>query len=299
MAQMIQEIIQKKYNQGVFCSEQSRNIEHDTICKLGAVSPVEIIDGHAFTHIKFIRFQEVGTITISKEGKIKYATDPEKVNERISAEIIDIRSRTENIVLSSIYDKLVKIAMIRTLLNPIYVILKDVHNKEILHVDMKNYPKKYDKYFQFLLSVNMLRSSKNGYVEGNNYVQIKDYLAKEDEEFVLNKVFGYTINTGKYYLIDNLKLNILKPFIRLSTSFYTPSIQIESKVNIPKKILYQKYINQYNLNSRYSQVEGFMDQLARAGIIIEKEGIIYVVDEIIDKINDNMRKDKNLVAVYH
>ena len=200
----INEVIQSKYNQGVFCSEYSKNEDLDVACKLGAVSPVEIIDKNSFTHIKFIKFLEVGKITLSGEGKIKYATDPEKIHERISSELIDLRSRTENIILSSIYDKLIKIAMIRTSLNPIYAILKDVYNKEIKYLSIKNYPKKYETYFKFLCNINMIRASKTGYVEGNNFIQIRNHLSKEDDELVLNKVFGQTINEGKYYLIDNL-----------------------------------------------------------------------------------------------
>ena len=144
----------------------------------------------------------------------------------------------------------------------------------------------------------MIREIKTGYVEGNNYIQIKERLSKKDEESVLNKVFGYTINEGKYYLVENLKLNILKPFIRISTSFYTPSIQLKDKINIPKAVLFNKYTNQYNINPRYSQFEGFIDQLNRAGIIEEQKGVLFVVDDIIERISKNIGRDKELIAVY-
>ncbi len=299
MFQLTQEIIQKKYNQGVFCTYISKNEELDTICKLGAVSPVEIIDNNSFTHLKFIKLNEVGKITLSEDKKIKFATDSKVINERITAELLDIRCRTENIVLASIHEKLVKIAMIRALLNPIYVILKDVYDGEITDNSLKGYPKKYEKYFKFLLSINMIRKSKNGYAEGNNFIQIKKHLSKENEELVLNKVFGYTISEGKYYLIDNLKLNILKPFIRLTTSFYTPSIQLKDKINMKKLNLFRKYINQYQVNTSYSKFEGLIDQLNRAEIINETKEGIYVIDKILDRINQNMLSDKQLLATFN
>lgn len=294
--QLLQETIHRKYNQGVFCTDVSKNEELDIVCKLGAVSPVEIIDNRSFTHLKFIKLNEVGKLTLSRDGKIKFATDSKIINERIKSELFDIRCRTENIVLASIYDRLVKIAMIRTLLNPIYVILKDVYDHEITNKSLKDYPGKYEKYFTFLLSINMVRKSKDGYVEGNNFIQIKKHLPKEKEELVLNKVFGYTINEGKYYLIDNLKLNILKPFIRLTTSFYTPSVQLKDKINIGKSNLFKRYINQYQINTSYSKFEGLIDQLNRAEILNETKGVIYVIDEILGRINKNLLADKQLLA---
>ncbi|MBI2557893.1 hypothetical protein HYW20_01100 [Candidatus Woesearchaeota archaeon] len=298
-SQLVVETLRKNYGQGVFCSETNRNEERDFICTLGAVSPVEIVDNESILHFKFLKLNEVGKIVLTKEGKLKYHTKPEDVGSRISQRLMDINSRTENIVLSSIYDKLVKIAMIRTLLNPIYVILKDAYNNEITTSFLKNYPNRYDKYFKFLTEINMIRYSSKGIVEGNDFIQLKKHLEKEDEELVFNKVFGHTVNAGKYYLIDNLKLNILKPFIRVTTSFYSPSIQLKSKVNLTKERLFNHYINQYQLNTTYPQFEGIVDQLDKAEIVKEKNNWILVIDDILKRINKNISEDKELTATYY
>ena len=144
----------------------------------------------------------------------------------------------------------------------------------------------------------MIRKSKEGFVEGNNFIQIKKFLTKEDEETVLNKVFGYTINEGKYYLIDNLKFNILKPFIRISTVFYMPSIQLKDAISISKKELYRKYTQEYDMNTKFTQFEGMLDQLNRAEILKEKKGELLVVSNILKNIHRNMSIDKNLSVIY-
>jgi hypothetical protein len=264
--------VKELYTQGVFIDSIMSKDETNTAILSCVIPRVIFDDKKAARYVKFLKLSHVGEISVGESDKILFETKPSQVVARMDEGVKEIRLKTEQLVLSSIYDKLSKIAMIRTTLNPIYVIIKNVYEggfyKETLN-NMGQKRKKYEKYLQFLCDLKIIRENNGKYSEGNYFIELRKVLEKEDEEIILNKVFGLAIRDGKTYLLNNLKLNILKPFIRIANVYYLSSILIHDMLYITKENFLREYMNAYGVKVRELTFNSQLDQLNRAGILNE------------------------------
>lgn len=295
MNAVLREKIMEKYPQGVYAG--SINSEKgQTTAILSGVIPRLIIDNkNEKQYVKFLKLANLGKITVNKEKKIGFQTQRKIVEKRMTEGINQIKNKTEQIVLSSIYDKLIKIAMIRTQLNPIYIILKEVYEggfqKSSLN-KLGSKKDKYQRYLKFLCDLEILREQSSKYSEGNYYIEVRDALAEEDSELVISKMFGLAITEGKTYLLNNLNLNVLKPFIRISNVYYMNSALSENLLSINKQTLLRQYEDTYGLRVNELKFDSHVSQLSDAGIL--QEGDFITGDQ--EVLNDVRKKFSSAAA---
>ncbi|MBU1974179.1 MAG: hypothetical protein KKH52_02175, partial [Nanoarchaeota archaeon] len=204
--QIFQERVMEVYPQGVYF-DSLKTEEEGKSAILNSVIPKVIFDDKKEQRIiKFIKIDNVGKLTINRDNKFIFETKPDVIRNRIDEGLVEIRTKTEQIVLAAIYDRLAKIAMVRTTLNPVYIILKNVYEKKLTKKSLLNYPKrdKYMRYIKFLCDLEILREQSDRYSEGNCFIQIEKALNDKNEEEIVNRVFGLTIKEGKTYLLNNL-----------------------------------------------------------------------------------------------
>lgn len=275
MKNKLNEIIKTSYPQGVHLAKTTQ-VDDKLSASINSVIPRVIVDDKKNKrYVKFLVLKDVGKISIAKSGSI-YKTDIDKVKERIADGTIEIRLKAEQIVLSSIYENLSKIAMIRTALNPIYSILKRVleggfYKKDLQMLGSKK--EKYLRYLKFLTDLNIIREQKDKFSEGNYFIEVRKHLEKKNDEIVLNKVFGLTIRDGKSYLLETLHFNVLKPFIRISNTYYLSSVLTDNLLSLTRESLFKKYVETYGVKSNRIKFDSQLDQLDFAGILKENEYI--------------------------
>jgi len=247
---------------------------------LNAVIPRVILDDKDHKrYVKFLVLKNLGKITIDSENDFVFETKPGQVINRMTNGVNEIKLRTEQIVLGSIYDKLSQIAMVRTALNPIHSILKNVYKGGFYKDTLKTINpiikrEKYRTYLKFLCNLNILREQTDKYSEGNHFVEIREALNKEDETVILNKVFGLTIRDGKTYLLNNLHFFVLMPFIRVANTYYLSSALVNKLLTMKMSTFYEKYKELYFLNTKQYKFESYVDQLDSAGILEEDDYVI-------------------------
>jgi len=289
--QIFQERIMGIYPQGVFF-DSVKTENNNKVASLSSVIPKVIFDDkHDKRVVKFLKINDIGKITIDRENKFVFETKPEQIRERINQSLIDIQMRSEQIVLSVVYDRLVKIAMVRTTLNPIFNVLKAVYEKKLTKDSLLRYPKRerYERYIKFLCDLDILREQKDRYSEGNLFIQVEKALNNEDEEKVINRVFGLTIKEGKTYLLNNLNINVLKPFIRISNVYYSCSALFNKLLYIRKENLYSRYLNAYDINTNFVNFQSYLNQLNIAKILHEDD-YVYGNKSVFEKINELILK---------
>ena len=290
--QILQERIMGIYPQGVYF-DRIHSENNNKIASLSSVIPKVIFDDKNNKRvIKFLKINDLGKITIDRENKFVFETKPDQIRERINQSLIDIQMRSEQIVLSAVYDKLVKIAMVRTTLNPIFNILKAVYEQKLTKDSLSRYPKRdrYERYIKFLCNLDILREQKEKYSEGNFFIQVEKALNNEDDEKVINRVFGLTIKEGKTYLLNNLNINVLKPFIRISNVYYSCSTLFNKLLYIKKENLYSRYLNAYNINTNFVNFQSYINQLNIAEILHEDD-YVYGNKSVFEKINELILKN--------
>ena len=280
------------YPQGVYF-DRIHSENNNKIASLSSVIPKVIFDDKNNKRvIKFLKINDLGKITIDRENKFVFETKPDQIRERINQSLIDIQMRSEQIVLSAVYDKLVKIAMVRTTLNPIFNILKAVYEQKLAKDSLSRYPKRdrYERYIKFLCNLDILREQKEKYSEGNFFIQVEKALNNEDDEKVINRVFGLTIKEGKTYLLNNLNINVLKPFIRISNVYYSCSTLFNKLLYIKKENLYSRYLDAYNINTNFVNFQSYINQLNIAEILHEDD-YVYGNKSVFEKINELILKN--------
>ncbi len=283
--------VMEQYPQGVYFDSVNSGDSNKSVILNSVVPTIIFDDKNNKRMVKFIKLNNLGKMIIDRDHKFIFETKPTVIRSRIDEHLVEIQTKTEQIVLAVIFDKLAKIAMVRTTLNPVYNILKAVYEKKLTKESLLNYPKreKYLRYIQFLCDLEILREQKERYSEGNYFIQIEKALNNKDEEEILNRVFGLTIKEGKTYLLNNLNINVLKPFIRIANIYYSSSALFENILFIKKENLYNNYLKAYGLNTKFVNFESYLDQLSRAKILNE-DGLVHGDKTILEKVSDLMKK---------
>ncbi len=285
----LNELVLEKYPQGIYVKGVSRKSFPKTSFNLSSVFPRSIFDDkEEKLLIKFLRFENLGSIETEGDKIISYPS-MEEVMKRIESGFEEVQLKSERVILSSIYENLAKIAMVRTSLNPIYNILKAVYEGGLKKSDLEKYPKadRYKKYISFLCGLNILKEESSKYVEGNYFIEIEKGLKREDRELVLNKVFGLVIKEGKAYLFNNLNITVVKPFIRVSNVYYSQSYLAGKLLSLKKENLLYYYNKMYGLKTPSVNFESYLDQLKRAGIL-EEDGFVEGNSKIFTKFSNQM-----------
>lgn len=285
----VDNLIMEQYPQGVYVKNASKISSSKVFLNLSSVFPRSIFDDkEKKLLIKFLRFENLGRIELDDQ-KIVSFTSSEEMVKRMKESFEEIELKSERVILSSIYEKLAKIAMVRTSLNPIYNLLKAVYDGKLLKSKLDKYPKseRYKKYVNFLCNLGILKEESSKYVGGNYFIEIEKGLKRKDEELILNKIFGLVVKEGKTYLFNNLNITVVKPFIRVSNVYYSQSYLAGKLLSLKKESLLNNYNKAYNLKTAEVNFDSYLDQLKKADIL-EENGFVEGNKEIFSRFSQQM-----------
>jgi len=269
----------------VFVSEIAQKDLETYLVSLGVQKPLFIDDAtHNKRYLKFIKFNSIYDFEVSKEKK-KISINKRQLYDATVRNFKLLNLSSEKIILESVYDKLVAIPLVRTSLTPVYDILsKIVRDKKISQETIKAHYKKerYLNYITFLEQLGIIRKDINGnIVEGN----IPIIISKEanDPEKMIAKLFGYAIREGKGYLISQLKIYSLSPFLPVVNTYYQMACAVGHIITttLPQmKNTFEELYYPIDQNKFQNNVA----QLCDAGILVRKDNTVSGDSAVLQKV---------------
>lgn len=251
-------------------------------------------------YIKFIRLSSFYDATFKLDSKgIRPLFDKNFLYKKIHSDLNRHEKLIEDLILDKIYPNLVKIPLIKNQLTPIYTILLEIiTNNHITKEELCRMRRqdKVKRYISFLEGLQIIKKDKNGnYVEGNIPISLKHKLQKTEKgkllddnvkEEVLACTFGYALKEGKKYLLEELKLTAITPFLRIAVFYYSLASQIKNLNKMTRKTFFEVYTAQNpNVKVISSQLNNHLQDMVNAGILKKQHSFFFGKKDILDAIS--------------
>lgn len=293
----ISEIVKRQIGNGVFVSKKS-SVDDTTNYILGVNIPRMIEDSRSGeARLKFIRFNNISTLEVNKKNEIfvgkmeERATIAQSIETKLSTLVFD----TENVLLTTIYDKLANIPLIQNSLNPAKEILSVIHKKGgLTFLEMKagRSEKKVVNYIKLLEDLELIRKSGNRYVEGNKMIQMEKALSKEDLPQIYTKFLSVIIERGYGYVKEYLKLTSVTPYLRWSAAYYFPSAQFNRPLYLTEEAIGAHYHKIYGVEKPLIKMTNQINQLVDVGILKRDNSYLYGDNKIFSQVYDRYSASK-------
>ena len=213
------------------------------------------------------------------------------IHKNIQSNLNKHQKLIEDLILDEIYPNLVKIPLIKNQMSPIYTILLEIITNNCLTKEEIARMRKQDRiarYISFLEGLKIIRKNKSGnYIEGNIPVSLKSKLQDERDrdnneklkEEVLAYTFGYALKEGKKYLLEELKLAAIQPFLRIAVFYYNLASQIKRLNKLTRETFFDAYVSENpHLNLIPSQLNNQLQDMVNASIF-DKDNRFFVGKE--------------------
>lgn len=278
---LIEEYIRRKISLNIKI-EKIEKAENKITAELTYFIPKMVFDDSLQKQfIKFIKLNNFYEAKFSWEATgISPLFDKKFLYKNRDLELKKQQIIVENLIFDTIYPKLVRIPLIKNQLTPIYTILLEViTNGKMTKTELSNMRKqdRIKKYVQFLEGLGIIRKDTNGdLVEGNIPIELKDRIQKHrdngidivSKEEVLACTFGYALKEGKKYLLEELRLTSVKPFLRLAVFYYSMASQTNYLNKMTGETFYETYIAENpEIDLIRSQLNNQLQDMVNAGIL--------------------------------
>jgi hypothetical protein len=256
---------------------------------IGVAFPRFIIDDKLNKkYLRYIKFENIEQMNFSTIPILQPVSSysREKILERAYTSLYKLNLETESIMLETIYPKLTELPFVSTLLNPIFSILADVEESGLS--SLSNYKPNQRRYFDLLEQMFLIRRRDDGkYEEGNAFSQIREKVSGYHDKEVLSHVIGYAIKKGKSYLIEELKINVFSPYIKISNTYFYQTLETGELFNVAPETLRDMYVRFYP-GLRYRYRSNFFQELrhlVKANIFIKERKFRRGSDEVFNEFN--------------
>ncbi len=293
----IGEIVRRQIGNGVFVSKKS-SVDDTTNYILGINIPRMIEDSRSGeARLKFIRFNNISTLEVNKKNDIFMGKIEERdaISQSVETKLSTLVFDTENVLLTTIYDKLANISLIQNSLNPAKEILSVIHKKGgLTFLEMKagRSEKKVVNYIKLLEDLELIRKSGDRYVEGNKMIQMEKALGKEDLPQIYTKFLSVIIERGYGYVKEYLKLTSVTPYLRWSAAYYFPSAQFNSPLYLTEEAIGAHYYKIYGVEKPLLKMTNQINQLVGVGILKRDNSYLYGDKEIFSQVYDRYSASK-------
>lgn len=299
VTKQIEDYFKRKVSVNISINKIIKIKENEVTVSLNYFVPKMIFDDSIKKqYIKFVKLSSV------YEAKFKVDTaglnplfEKNFIHKKINKELIKHQKLVENLILDNIYPNLVKIPLIKNQLSPIYTILLEViTNHNISNDELKKMrkPDRVKRYIKFLEGLEIIKQdNNNNYVQGNIPLGLKETLQKANgviddnlKEEVLAYTFGYALKEGKKYLLEELKLTAITPFLRIAVFYYSLASQIKSLNKMTRETFFDTYTTANpNLRIIPSQLSNQLQDMVNAGIFEKRNYFFFGKENILNAVS--------------
>ena len=247
---------------------------------MGISIPKFISDVGGRPTLKYISLENVFSCHIEKMNNKTYLKCPNR--DDISESYVEKKnlmiSRVENILMSAFGENIVKIPKVQTGLNPIKELLSSLYQLETIPLSdfykRRRYKKNTENYLKFLKSLDYIKIEDDKIYPGN---ELNKYdMANKTNEFS-NTILKDVIMNGYSFIKQFLKIQILTPYLELSSAYYLQAHFAERIIRLNHHQLGDYFYDMYPQSKRKPPFEIFnnLTELYYAGILGFKDNTFY------------------------
>jgi hypothetical protein len=292
---IILDTLHDEVSKNIFISNKRKT--NNYMCyDFGLSIPKFIYDEDGDATLKYLSVSNVFSAIAKKSNNSIKLECPirEEISEKYLNKKATMIDKIENILMSSIYDRIVDIPKVQTGLNPIKEVLNTVHNLGELKISdfytRRKYKKNSDNYIKFLESLGFI-AIENGIMYPGNEM-IKYDLGEYNKEFN-NTILQEIIKNGHEFIKQFLRIQILTPYLELSSSYYLPAHYAKKLIQLNHHQIGEYYYDMYpNTKPKPNYILHYnLTELKYAGILKIKNNNFYGFNNIFNKFNEAIPND--------
>ncbi len=272
-----QKVIQNKYWNGISIDHDSGIFNDKVILYFNFLIPKRVYDEESNTlNTYFLILKDVGSIELQNNGKIIDYSDENEVVINSLERYKELYKKREIFIIRILAEKLIKLPAVHITLTPLRIVLDAFYSKDFLIDSIsKNFDTKERKYIKFLLEYDYLRIDNNKYTLHNEYIKkLKNRIDVDDKKQVIDIILTDVFKNSFQYLIQDLRLTNIVPFIGIVTSFYNLALDLNKNVSLPIDYLYEEYKTNYACGINKLKFQDKLKDLAKLDILDVNQQVI-------------------------
>jgi hypothetical protein len=241
--------------------------------------------------VRVLKIDNLGSISISSDKKIikERTSSREDIVDNLNTYFELWKQRAERIVISASSDNLVRISRFRHYFDPIDSVLislwdnHKIFNEEIDYARSPERRKKMRLYLNLLEGLKLVRKVEDGYVEGTDFLSIRNSEKVKNENNFRNIVIAHVIRERYATLRDVFHLTILEPTIHIDNSVYLPELETGQTVYRTQNSIARDYSYYYDRRINPLDLRLTLKRLEKADAISRKGNHYYGNEELLKK----------------
>lgn len=252
---------------------------------------------------RFLKFKNIGS------AKVMQVDNYFKIETEMTSNNLDsilrkkINSWTKNIeclLVRASSEYLADIEDLHFFLNPIGEIITMIRGKgKITIKDIEDHttPERFKKYLFLLNELGLIEQEENSFKYGEVFVgfeekvqnEMKSFADLEQNELLKRLVYGFVIRERFSYLTEVMKISMLSHFIKISNSYYAPTIEAEQLLYMRHESIHRNFLDLYGKKPEV-KFRSSLQKITNAGLINKSNNLYYGKKDVFEKMMTNQNK---------
>jgi len=231
--------------------------------------------------VRHIRLNDVAVYryNIKKNRLVIDGPSRQTVARKTAAQYRRIVQRSQDLLLPSLYGRLVKIPDVRLAMSPLRTILLMLdRNNEIQPSALVSPRKSIGKvtnYFTLLKDLNVIEAEDGHFVPGP---LMKQLAVESSEEELYSRILAVVLERRFEYIREVLKWTMMVPFLEWSNAYYFPAYEARSLLKLKDDDYFGHYQRLYGRTRKESEIISQATKIKDAGVLLRDE-IFWTGDE--------------------
>ena len=232
-----------------------------------------------------------GRVVIQGPGRRDVATRAGTAYRRIV-------QKSQDLLLPSLYGRLVSIPDVRLAMSPLRVILMMLERRNEVRPEMFITPKKsaakVQNYFTLLEDLRIIKRENHHYVQGTELRRIS---LDESEEAFYSRILGSVLERRFEYIREVLKWTMMVPFLEWSNAYYFPAYEARALLRWKDEDYFGCYHRLYGRPRNEAETVSQTTKVKDARVVLRDAGFWVGDDEIFEEFSKQSDRQQLLESV--
>jgi hypothetical protein len=249
--------------------------------------------------VRYVRLDDVALYRCRiKRGRLVIDGPSRRdVSRKATASYSRIIQRSQDLLLSSLYQRLVAIDDVRLAMNPLRTILLMLEKSGAVRSDMftsaRRSPAKVQNYFTLLQDLEIIKRENGDFVPG----PVMKRLSLEDSEVDLySRIIAFVLERRFDYIREVLKWTMMIPFLEWSNAYYFPAYEADTMLRWRDEDYFGHYNRLYRRPRTQAEVVSQTAKVRDAGVVLREGGYWVGDDEIFEEFSKHSDRENLLVS---
>lgn len=248
----------------------------------------EILDDAREAHrtVRYIRLDNVATYRCRTSRRTMTIEGPPRrlVSQRAESSYRRIVQKSQDLLLPSLYERLVGITDVALAMSPLRTILELVNRDNQVRPNQFITPRKsaakVQNYFTILADLKIIQTEDGHYVPGPAMRRVP---LDEPDARLYARILGSVLEQRFDYVREVLKWTMMVPFLEWSNAYYFPAYQASSLLRWTDNDWHGYYDGLYGRTKSDAEIVSQTSKLREAGIIVRDNRFWTGDEEIFDE----------------